>query len=463
MDASPNNKNPYAAKIATWLGDVEPFRHLTRKQMDRFAEATQIVRFPEGERIIRRGDAGDAMFVIVSGHVSIPVRDAEGNTKFEAQLPSGQCFGEMAILTGEPRNADVYAATSCTLLRVPRDIVLATLDDAMAVASHLTEILGDRLLEGGGIQRVGKYQLVRKIGRGGMSLVFEGRHPSLDRPVAVKMLSHQLVHRRNFAERFRNEAKIIASLRHPNILQVFDMEEAYATFFIVMEMLDGEDVSQIVKRGAMEPRDVRRVLVQVAHALDYAHARGIVHRDIKPSNVRIASDGAAKLLDFGLAWVQRYEAELEEDEDIVLGTPYYMSPEQARGDELDHRTDIYSLGVLAYEMLTGQRPFVGSTKSEVQRKHVEAPIPFIKDVRPDVPTDLHEFATHCMQKHPDDRFQNIRQVIDFLSRSGNTSRIRVRSMRLAYDGAVAHRVDAAIERFERAIAKIEGAELREER
>lgn len=461
MSASSPNKNPYAAKIGTWLADVEPFRHLTEAQMERFAEGIQIVRFREGQRIIRKGDAGDAMFVIASGHVAVPIEDPAGQTKFEAQLPPGQCFGEMAILTGEPRNADVYAATSCTLLRIPRDAVLDILDDAGPVASYLTEILGDRLLEGGGIQRVGKYELVRKIGRGGMSLVFEGRHPSLDRPAAVKMLSHQLVHRRNFAERFRNEARIIASLRHPNIVQVFDMEEAYATFFIVMEMLDGQDLSQIVKHGPMDPRNVRRILVQVAHALDYAHARGIVHRDLKPSNVRIVGDGTAKLLDFGLAWVQRYEAVLEEDEDIVLGTPYYMSPEQARGDELDLRTDIYNLGVLAYEMLTGQRPFVGSTKSEVQRRHVEDPIPSVRSVRDGVPADLEEFVAHCMQKHPADRFQTGRQVIDFLSRSGNTTRIRVRTLRLTYEEQVAHKVDAAVERFERTIAKIEGAEFGE--
>lgn len=452
--------NPYADKIAAHLAGVEPFNALRTEQMAVLADAIAIERYPEGARILRRGDVGDAMFVIASGHVSIPVVDENGKQKFEAQLPPGQCFGEMALLTGDPRSADAFAATPCTVLRIPRSAVLQVVDASPRVAAYLTEILGERLLEGGGIRTVGKYQLVRRIGRGGMSLVFEGHHPGLERPIAVKMLSHQLVYRRNFAERFRNEARIIATLQHPHIVQVFDMEEAYATFFIVMEMLDGEDLSRVIRRAPMAAREVRRILVQVASALDYAHSRGVIHRDLKPSNIRLLPDGSVKLLDFGLAWVQRYETVLSEDVDIVLGTPYYMSPEQAQGLDLDLRTDIYNFGVLAYEMLTGERPFSGTSKSEVQRRHVEDPIPNLRDkLGEGVPTDLVELVHTCMQKHPADRFQTCAEIEGFLSRRGTTTRIRTQAIRVIYEDAVASKVEAAIEKLRRQIEKIPGAEF----
>lgn len=452
--------NPYAEKIATHLERVEPFDALSPDQLARLAERTTIERYAEGAQIIRCGDVGHTMYVIASGHVSIPVRDRKGRTRFEAQLPPGQCFGEMALLTGETRSADAFAATPCTVLSIPRDAVMEMVDGSPRVASFLTEILGERLMQGDGITHVGKYELVRRIGRGGMSIVFEGHHPGLERPCAVKMLSHQLVYRRNFAERFRNEARIIATLQHPHIVQVFDMEEAYATFFIVMEMLDGIDLSKVVKRKPMAPREVRRILLQVCSALDYAHSRGVIHRDLKPSNVRLLPDGNVKLLDFGLAWVQRYENVLDEDEDIVLGTPYYMSPEQAQGLDLDLRTDVYNLGVLAYEMLTGERPFVGGSKSEVQRRHVEDPIPDVQaETSERIPADLVELVHTCLQKHPADRFQTCAEVTDFLSRRGTTTRIRTQAMRVIYEERVAERVEAAIEKFRRQIEKIPGAEF----
>ena len=274
------------------------------------------------------------------------------------------------------------------------------------------------------------------------------------------MLSHQLVYRRNFAERFRNEARIIATLQHPHIVQVFDMEEAYATFFIVMEMLDGEDLSRVIRRAPMAPREVRRILVQVASALDYAHSRGVIHRDLKPSNIRLLPDGSVKLLDFGLAWVQRYENVLSEDVDIVLGTPYYMSPEQAQGLDLDLRTDVYNFGVLAYEMLTGERPFSGTTKSEVQRRHVEDPIPNLRyKLGEGVPADLVELVHTCMQKRPADRFQTCAEIEGFLSRRGTTTRIRTQAIRVIYEDAVANKVEAAIEKLRKQIEKIPGAEF----
>jgi serine/threonine protein kinase len=183
---------------------------------------------------------------------------------------------------------------------------------------------------------------------------------------------------------------------------------------------------------------------------------------VKPSNVALDETGHVKLMDFGLAKVKRLEALLDEDADIVLGTPYYMSPEQARGDELDLRSDIYNLGILAFEMLTGERPFTGRTKSEVQRKHVQAPIPTPRQLVPNVPADLDAFVATCLQKHPIDRFQTCGEVLKFLNRSGQTVELSVRTVRLSHPDQATPQIEDALQMFREAIAVIPGAELFED-
>lgn len=446
--------------IAEFLADVPPFDTLSASALGWLVSQVAIEEYFAGDQIVQKGETGDCMYVIMRGEVAVPVEHGDGRTRFRARLPARHLFGEMSILTDAPRNADVFAMSDCVLVAIPRQAVLDLIEESNAVASFLTEVLGERLMEAGGIRHVGKYELVRKIGRGGMSVVYEGRHPHLDRPVAIKMLSHALVHRRNFGTRFRNEARIIAGLDHPNIVSVFDTEEAYATFFIVMEKLEGRDLARIIERdGPIPPRQVRVIIKQVAEALEYAHSKGVVHRDVKPSNVAIDATGHAKLMDFGLAKVNRLEAQLREDEDIVLGTPYYMSPEQARGDTLDLRTDVYNLGVLAFEMLTGERPYTGRTKSEVQRKHVQAPIPLPRDLNADVPPDLNAFVRKCLQKHPADRFQDCAEVLQFLNSSGNTDDLRVHTIRISYEDRLAERIEPILRAFESKLGAIAGVHI----
>lgn len=446
--------------LAEFLSEVPPFDTLSPSAMGWLVSQIEMEEYYSGDQIVRKGEPGECMYVIVTGEVAVAVEHADGRTRFRARLPERHFFGEMSVLTDEPRSADVFAMSNCTLASIPGTAILDLTDESPDVASFLTEVLGERLMEQGGIRKVGKYQLVRKIGRGGMSVVYEGKHPNLERPIAVKMLSHALVHRRNFAERFRNEGKIIANLDHPNIVKVFDMEEAYATFFIVMEKLEGPDLSQIIEQGGtLDAGRVRGILKQVAEALDYAHSQGVVHRDVKPSNVSLDERGHVKLMDFGLAKVNRLEALLNEDADIVLGTPYYMSPEQARGDTLDLRTDIYNLGILAFEMLTGERPFTGKTKSEVQRKHVQAPIPTPRQLVRGVPADLDLFVTTCLQKHPLDRFQTCHEVLKFLESPGQTVELSTRTIRLTFPDSLAATVDGTIASLRRTISLLPGAEI----
>src|SRR6266571_1099410 len=201
-----------------------------------------------------------------------------------------------------------------------------------SLARFLTQILADRLTEGGFMasKTIGKYQLLGELGRGGMSVVYNAVHTSLNRPVAVKMLNHELAFDERFRASFQQEARVIAGLSHENIVQVYDTEQAYATYFIMMEFIAGTSLAKLIEASGRFPgSQARDILIQMCRALGFAHDRGIVHRDVKPSNVIMTPDGRVKLMDFGLAQVQATEAKPDDEE--VVGTVEYMSPEQIRG------------------------------------------------------------------------------------------------------------------------------------
>ncbi len=418
-----------------FLKSIPAFRSLATREIERLSSQCEPARFQGGAQIIRRGDPGDAMYIIQSGECRVPITDERGREKFVARLGPGEFFGEMALLTGEPRNADVYADGDVSCLVIRRAPLQEFLHKHTAVASFLTEILGRRLLEGDNIKQVGKYKLVGQLGRGGMALVFEGLHPTLNSAVAIKMLSHELVYDEEFASRFKDESRILAGLKHENIVQVIDSEEAYATFFIIMEKVVGTELSRMIDtRGVIPFEETRSILSQLAAALDYAHTHGIIHRDIKPANVIIEHDGQVKLMDFGIAKT-RAEAE-QEDEDIV-GTAEYMSPEQALGKKMDGRADIYSVGVLAYEMLTGRLPFDSPDPYEILRKHVREEVPSPRALNPRVPADLEELVRRCCAKKPEQRFQQGREIVAFLDKGKHKefdlSRARQKTFTVMYD------------------------------
>ena len=272
----------------------------------------------------------------------------------------------MALMTGEPRTATVIVDNdqACRCL-VIKEIVEPFLHKNPGIAKFLTEILGKRLLESGTMTRVGKYRILGLLGAGGTSQVFEGLHPDLNRSVAIKMLSHSLVYESDFVQRFQQEARLIADLNHDHILQVFDAESAYATFFIVMEKLKGIDLVDLIqKHGKLTPEQTRDILLQVAKALDYAHNKGVVHRDIKPANIFVEENGNVKLTDFGIASSPGLAQDNEVDPGIH-GTPGFLAPEVIMGHVSDGRVDIYALGVVAYAMLTGHLPFSGSDPLKV--------------------------------------------------------------------------------------------------
>jgi beta-lactam-binding protein with PASTA domain len=249
----------------------------------------------------------------------------------------------------------------------------------------------------------GRYRLVELLGQGGMATIYRARDAQLDRDVAVKLLRTEFGQDPDFLARFRDEARSAASLNHPNIVSVFDFGEGADGPYIVMELIDGQDLGAILREnGALPPRQAARVTAEVAKALHAAHVKGIVHRDVKPSNVLIGRDGRVKVADFGIARALT-EAQFTLP-GVTMGSVHYFSPEQARGETATVASDIYSLGIVLYESLTGQRPFSGDGAAAVALARLTSTPPRPSALRPGTPSELDAIVTRAMALDPAARY-----------------------------------------------------------
>ena len=254
----------------------------------------------------------------------------------------------------------------------------------------------------------GRYRIVRKLGSGGMADVYLAEDEELGRRVAIKILNDRHANDDQFVERFRREAKNAAGLSHPSIVSIYDRGEAEGTYYIAMEYLDGRSLKElVVARGPLPIADAIEFTRQVLGALRFAHRKGVVHRDIKPHNVMADADGRLKVTDFGIA---RAGASQMTEAGSIIGTAQYLSPEQARGAAVDQRSDLYSVGVVLYEMLTGTVPFTGDSPVEIAMRHLsDTPQPpSIK--RPEIPPDLDMVVLRALAKNPEDRFQTAEEM-----------------------------------------------------
>jgi tRNA A-37 threonylcarbamoyl transferase component Bud32 len=253
----------------------------------------------------------------------------------------------------------------------------------------------------------GRYELEERVGEGGMSAVYRARDTVLDRQVAIKVLHEHFSRDAEYVERFRREARAIAKLTHPNIVTVIDRGEVAGRQFIVFEHVPGETLKYLVAReGPLSTDRALALAHQIGRALAFAHEVGIVHRDVKPQNVLIDQDGSAKVTDFGIARTLDIEDSLTES-GTVLGTSDYIAPEQASSEPVDERSDQYSLGVVLYELLTGELPFPGSNPMAVAMRHLRDPVPRVRAKRPEVPPRVDAIVARAMAKRPRDRFPSM--------------------------------------------------------
>jgi serine/threonine protein kinase/HAMP domain-containing protein len=268
------------------------------------------------------------------------------------------------------------------------------------------------------LRQVGRYLIGERLGRGGMATVFRAHDPDIGRDVAIKFLHATLCLDEEYHARFLREARAAGALSHPNIVTVHDVGEIEGRPYMAMELIDGQPLSEEMAEGKPLPvRDAVVMGIQLARALAYAHKRGIVHRDIKPGNLmRVKDTQTIKVTDFGIAHMESSGAEHRTRVGDILGTPQYMSPEQAQGDKLDGRSDLFSTGILLYQMLSGQRPFLGDSLVALAVKIAkEDPIP-LERLRPDLPASLRRIVERCLAKAPDRRFQTGEELSDALGR-----------------------------------------------
>ncbi len=259
-----------------------------------------------------------------------------------------------------------------------------------------------------------RYEIIEQIGSGGMADVYKAKCHTLNRLVAVKMLKQEFSRDENFVNRFKMEAQAVAGLSHPNIVNVFDVVDDGDSHYIIMELIEGITLkSYIEKKGHLEGKEAIGIAIQMAQGMSAAHQQNIIHQDIKPQNIMISMDGKVKVADFGIARA----VSSNQQESHAIGSVHYVSPEQARGDFVDAKSDIYSLGITMFEMVTGRLPFDGESTVDVAIAHLENPITPPKECNPDIPERLEQIILKCTEKSPEDRYETAETVIADLRRA----------------------------------------------
>ena len=260
----------------------------------------------------------------------------------------------------------------------------------------------------------GRYQIVNEIGKGTMGTVYKARDPNLDLFVALKVLHSDRVDSENFVTRFLKEAKVLGRLDRANIVRVYNVEKDDGNVYIAMELVEGDSLQDIMKKKKFSQNEIVQLGITIANVLDYAHQKGIIHRDIKPSNILIRSDNFLKITDFGIAHIQDQEAQEKTQVGEILGTPAYMSPEQVQGKSIDGRSDLFSLGIILYELCARTRPFKGENISAIFQAILHnTPIP-VKKINPSISSGLSQIIMKCLKNKPDERYQSGVQMADAL-------------------------------------------------
>ncbi|MCI0486362.1 MAG: serine/threonine-protein kinase [Blastocatellia bacterium] len=339
-----------------------------------------------------------------------------------------------AALERAPGERRAFLAASCgddaQLLAEVESLIIAHEEPGSFIDSPAYEMVSEEIAgsqpESAEGRIVGQYRILAPIGKGGMGEVYKAKDLRLDRTIALKLLPSQLTENEERLHRFKQEAKVASSLNHPNIITIHEIGEADGTYYIATEFIDGQTLRRRLKAANMEISEALDIAIQAGGALAAAHRAGIVHRDVKPENIMLRPDGYVKMLDFGLAtFTEGQTTALDQDQDanlqdiswvntapgVIMGTVSYMSPEQARGARLDERTDIFSLGIVLYEMMTGHQPFEGETATDVIASILKTDPPPLAAYLPEAPAEIQWILSKALRKNRDDRYQTVRGMI----------------------------------------------------
>jgi len=362
-----------------------------------------------GERFITQGTEADAAYIIQRGSCIVLV-EKDGELHPVGHRGEGDIVGVMAIITGEPRNAHVEAETDMELWCLNKTQLENISEKDAWLLEFLTEIVADRFdsRRPTADRTIGKYLTTDIIGRGSSSIVYKGVHTGRNIPVIIKMMRHDMALRPDFIASFKYEARTITRLNHENIVKIYDFEECFKTLFIIMEYLEGRTLREVLdSTRKISPHLAIKYLLQACSGLKIAHDHGIVHQDINPSNLFILSDDTVKIFDFGFACPRGAE-------NFLTGTPYYMAPEQVECLPVDERTDIYCLGITAFEMVTGRRPYPDKDGWTVMEMHVKQDIQDPAEIVPNLPEALNKFITKACARDPNRRFQSAAEALGAL-------------------------------------------------
>ncbi|UCH80763.1 MAG: serine/threonine protein kinase, partial [Nitrospiraceae bacterium] len=260
------------------------------------------------------------------------------------------------------------------------------------------------------IMTFGRYQILNEIGKGAMGRVYKARDPNLDLVVALKVLHPERIDSDAFVTRFLREAKVLGRLDRANIIRIYNIDEDSGNIYIAMEYVEGESLRDVMRKKKFSPAEIAEIGRTIANVLDYAHRKGVIHRDIKPSNILIRLDNFLKITDFGIAHIQDPEGHEKTQAGEILGTPGYMSPEQVNGRTIDGRTDLFSLGIILYELCTGIRPFKGDTIPATFQAILNEQPPPVSKINSSVPDGLSKTIMKCLNKKPEDRYQSGKEL-----------------------------------------------------
>jgi CRP-like cAMP-binding protein len=365
--------------------------------------------FQPGDVMIKQGDPPDGLLIMLEGTAHAQLSRHDGD-HWLGSFKSGDLAGEMALVTREARSANVIADSPVRALLVPTAefdrLAVRHLELGLVLTNLVADRLGRSMHDGFGDKRIEGFRILRCIGRGGMSVVYQAQEQSTGEIVALKMMSYRLIYDAAALARFHQESELHQSLDHDNIARLKRLFPAYRTYFLVMELCEGMDLRRLVwLRGRLPEAQVRAILGQLASALEYVHERGLVHRDLKPANVMITRDGRVKLTDFGLAMpvVPLDGGETRAVDDSVMGTPAFMAPEQLARGPLDRRTDVYALGCLAYELLSGSALFVATDLFGLVQEKAALQLPPAASIGEGVSEELYEFLRAAVRVNPNDR------------------------------------------------------------